>query len=77
MADKCINITNITNIINGGVDLEYIQQIGDVHMAIYINNKLYERGKITFEMYEYAKDIFTKRLLEVEKSGADIFHKAV
>ena len=56
--------------------MEHIQQLGNLHMAIYINNKLYEKGKITCEMFEYAKRFFMERLYEVEKGDARVSNKA-
>jgi len=51
--------------------MEYIQQLGDLHMMLHINKKLYAGGKITREMYEYANRTFTERLYRLESSAVE------
>ena len=51
-----------------------IQRLGDLHMAIHINKRLYEQGKITAEMHRDANRVFTERLHNLEKAIVNALH---
>ena len=57
--------------------MQNIRQFGDLHMAMHINKRLYEQGKITDEMYRGASRMFVERLLELEKDSANALHETV
>jgi hypothetical protein len=65
-----INPANPSNPTIGGIRLQYIQQVGDLHMALHINSLLHQQGKITDDMFAYARRIFTQRLYNLEKPCA-------
>jgi hypothetical protein len=52
-------------------DIQQIQQIGDLYMALHINKLLYSQSKITGEMYTDASRVFTERLQKLESKSTN------
>jgi len=52
-----------------------VQKLADLHMALQINKLLYKQGKITSEMFANANQIFTQRLLSLEKDFGSTLNK--
>ena len=52
-----------------------VQKLADLHMALQINRLLYQQGKITHEMFTNANQVFTGRLLNLEKDFASALNK--
>jgi len=59
----------------GGMPMKNVQKLADLHMALQINRFLYQQGKITQEMFASANQIFTERLLSLEKDLASALNK--
>ena len=55
--------------------MKNVQKLADLHMALQINRFLYQQGKITQEMFASANQIFTERLLSLEKDLASALNK--
>ena len=73
----CIILLNKTKTPTGGMQVANIQQLADMHMAIYVNKLMLEQGKITDEMHLNASRILTERLHHLEKDSAACLHKSV
>jgi len=52
-----------------------VRKLADLHMALQINRHLFRQGKITQEMFASANQIFTGRLLSLEKELASALNK--
>jgi len=59
----------------GGMPMQDIQKLAELHMALQINRLLYRQGKITHEMYANAGQVFAQRLLSLEKDLAPALNK--